>query len=243
MKIKKILAIQITLIMLIDLFLPYLMLLTKSYNKTLIVPNPTTIIEPITEEWANGKLKPNKIHNNVTSIIIKTPTKTTYMHGEELDLAGGTITINYDNGVSNTVIITKDMITEVDGTKSVNMRPNEFEYDSITHRFSKSVQITYTDASGVTVTKPYTFDIINDIKSISVYGDKHKIIYNVKEPLDIMNLEILVRRAIGTSIVAVTDPSMISGFKNDKSYEDLPLTITYSENGIYRKCHYTTNVM
>lgn len=49
MKTKKVIAMQIILVMLINLFLPYSVLLTKSYA-AVTVPNPAAVITPITAE-------------------------------------------------------------------------------------------------------------------------------------------------------------------------------------------------
>ena len=55
---------------------------------------------------------PYSVANNITGITVKAPDKTTYKHGENLDLTGGTITVKYADNSTQTRTMTTSMITE-----------------------------------------------------------------------------------------------------------------------------------
>ncbi|MCI9366432.1 MAG: hypothetical protein HFJ54_08045, partial [Clostridia bacterium] len=78
-------------------------------------------------------------NNPVTGVTIKAPDKVIYKHGEELDLAGGVITLTHIDNTTSTVPMTKAMITENGGT--VNMSPSSY---NSTNKVQKTLVITYT---------------------------------------------------------------------------------------------------
>ena len=175
--------------------------------------------------------------NTVASISIDAPSKTTYNHGDALDLTGGVINLTYEDSTTGTLDISNATITESDGS-SVNMSPAS--YDS-TNKVDKTLKITYTK-DGKTGTENYPITIINDVKSIAVHSTSHKVAYNVNDTLDVTNLEILVTRATGTPEVKSVTADMVTGFSSTSENTALPLTISYTENGITKTVDYNVSV-
>ena len=172
--------------------------------------------------------------DNVTSIEITPPTKTEYGHGDTLDLAGGSIKVNYASGTSSTVTMEQSMIKEEDGS-DVNMSPSS--YDS-TNKVSKTLKITY-EQGGIKETVDYPITIINKILSIEVQGEAQKE-YNVNDEFQ-DNLSILVNRQTGLPEAIEVTEEMISGFRTDEE-GTRTVTITYEENGETKTVEYEYTV-
>ena len=180
-----------------------------------------------------------KFQNTVTGITITAPTKTKYNHGESIDLTLENINLTYANGATGTLPLSSATITEADGTTPYSMSPAS--YDS-TNKVNKTLVITYTK-DGETGTVNYPIEIINDVKSITVHSTNHKTEYNVNDTLDLANLEILVTRATGTDeVISDTSKFTVTGFKADKEYTQLPLTVSYTENGITKDTSYNVEI-
>ena len=176
--------------------------------------------------------------NTVSGITITPPTKTTYNHGDSLDLAGGEINLTYEDGTSGTLDINKATITESDGSP-LNMSPAS--YDG-TQKVDKTLKIEYSK-DGQTGTVNYPITIINDIKSIAVHDPATKTTYNIGDTLDVTGLSILVTRAMGTTGVVTVTPDMVTGFDSSKENTNLSLTISYTENGITKTATYEVSVV
>ena len=176
--------------------------------------------------------------NTVSGITITPPTKTTYNHGDSLDLAGGEINLTYEDGTSGTLDINKATITESDGSP-LNMSPAS--YDG-TQKVDKTLKIEYSK-DGQTGTVNYPITIINDIKSIAVHDPATKTTYNIRDTLDVTGLSILVTRAMGTTGVVTVTPDMVTGFDSSKENTNLSLTISYTENGITKTATYEVSVV
>lgn len=84
----------------------------------------------------------------LSSISVKTPTKTTYVEKNAFSTEGGSITINYDNNTSSSINLTSSYCTGYD-MASVG---------------SQTVTVTYTEGS---ITKTATFGIVVNAKSLS----------------------------------------------------------------------------
>ena len=176
--------------------------------------------------------------NTVSGITITPPTKTTYNHGDSLDLTGGEINLTYEDGTSGTLDINKATITESDGSP-LNMSPAS--YDG-TQKVDKTLKIEYSK-DGQTGTVNYPITIINDIKSIAVHDPATKTTYNIGDTLDVTGLSILVTRAMGTTGVVTVTPDMVTGFDSSKENTNLSLTISYTENGITKTATYEVSVV
>ncbi len=175
--------------------------------------------------------------NTVSEITITPPTKTTYNHGDSLDLAGGEINLTYEDGTSGTLDISNAKITESDGSP-VNMSPSSY---GETQKVDKTLKIEYSK-DGQTGTVNYPITIINDIKSIAVHDPATKTTYNIGDTLDVTDLSISVTRAMGTTEVITVTPDMVTGFDSSKENTNLVLTISYTENGITKTANYTVSV-
>ena len=176
--------------------------------------------------------------NTVSGITITPPTKTTYNHGDSLDLTGGEINLTYEDGTSGTLDISKATITESDGSP-LNMSPAS--YDG-TQKVDKTLKIEYSK-DGQTGTVNYPITIINDIKSIAVHDPATKTTYNIGDTLDVTGLSILVTRATGTPKLVTVTPDMVTGFDSSKENTNLSLTISYTENGITKTARYEVSVV
>ena len=176
--------------------------------------------------------------NTVSGITITPPTKTTYNHGDSLDLTGGEINLTYEDGTSGTLDISKATITESDGSP-LNMSPASYGKEQ---KVDKTLKIEYSK-DGQTGTVNYPITIINDIKSIAVHDPATKTTYNIGDTLDVTGLSILVTRATGTPKLVTVTPDMITGFDSSKENTNLSLTISYTENGITKTTTYEVSVV
>ena len=176
--------------------------------------------------------------NTVSGITITPPTKTTYNHGDSLDLTGGEINLTYEDGTSGTLDINKATITESDGSP-LNMSPASYGKEQ---KVDKTLKIEYSK-DGQTGTVNYPITIINDIKSIAVHDPATKTTYNIGDTLDVTGLSILVTRATGTPKLVTVTPDMVTGFDSSKENTNLSLTISYTENGITKTTTYEVSVV
>ena len=218
--------------------------MVNGYNKaTTTAQNLTvTYTDNDSSSYTNGNNFTTSLQvtlmNTVSGITITPPTKTTYNHGDSLDLAGGEINLTYEDGTSGTLDINKATITESDGSP-LNMSPAS--YDG-TQKVDKTLKIEYSK-DGQTGTVNYPITIINDIKSIAVHDPATKTTYNIGDTLDVTGLSILVTRAMGTTGVVTVTPDMVTGFDSSKENTNLSLTISYTENGITKTATYEVSVV
>ena len=217
--------------------------MVSGYNKsTLTAQNLTiTYTDNDSNSYTNGDNFTANLQvtlmNTVSGITITPPTKTTYNHGDSLDLTGGEINLTYEDGTTGKLDINKATITESDGSP-LNMSPAS--YDG-TQKVDKTLKIEYSK-DGQTETVNYPITIINDVKSITI-KTLPQTEYKVNEALDITTGELLVTRAVGTEIVAMSSPKVtVSGFDNTQESKDLKLTVDYTENEITKTTDYLVNV-
>jgi DNA-binding protein YbaB len=218
--------------------------MVNGYNKaTTTAQNLTvTYTDNDSSSYTNGNNFTTSLQvtlmNTVSGITITPPTKTTYNHGDSLDLTGGEINLRYEDGTSGTLDINKATITESDGSP-LNMSPAS--YDG-TQKVDKTLKIEYSK-DGQTGTVNYPITIINDIKSIAVHDPATKTTYNIGDTLDVTGLSILVTRATGTPKLVTVTPDMVTGFDSSKENTNLSLTISYTENGITKTARYEVSVV
>ena len=217
--------------------------MVSGYNKATTTAQNLTITytDNDSSSYTNGNNFTTSLQvtlmNTVSGITITPPTKTTYNHGDSLDLTGGEINLTYEDGTSGTLDINKATITESDGSP-VNMSPAS--YDG-TQKVDKTLKIEYSK-DGQTGTVNYPITIINDVKSITI-KTLPQTEYKVNETLDITTGELLVTKAVGTEIVTMSSPKVtVSGFDNTQESKDLKLTVDYTENGITKTTDYLVNV-
>ena len=164
------------------------------------------------------------VQNGVRSINITTPTKTTYDHGDTLDVTGGKIEVTYVDGTTQDKELDVSMITESDGSP-VNMAPSTY---GDTNKESKTLLIKYQE-DGIQQQENYTIDIINDVKQIAIQGTAQSQ-YNINDQLQ-PGLSILVTRASGVPEAITVTNSMLTNFST-ATEGTRTATITYTENGI-----------
>ena len=145
----------------------------------------------------------------ITGIAISSQFKTTYFVNEELNLDGGAIVATYEDGKSEILSITEEMVGET--------------FDSTTAG-SKIMTITYKETS---VEVPYKINLI-EATGISVESRFNKTEYREGEDLDIAGGKIRVYYNNNTSQVVDITASMVSGFNNTYVNEnEKTLTITH----------------
>jgi len=125
---------------------------------------------------------------SVTSIAVKTnPTKTSYEHGDSIDLTGGVITATYDDGTTEDVDMTDSKVTITSGsTADVN---------------SPTVTVKY---SGQTVSFPIT--VTDPVQSLAVTSPMTTVEYNHDDTLDFTGLQLTATKKSGAT-VALTQSS------------------------------------
>ena len=206
--------------------------ITVKYNAKYTLSDGNTVTDTITKTFTVS------VDNEAKSIEITPPSKTQYNYGSKLDLAGGKISVRYADGTTENVTMTTDMITENDGS-TVNMSPDVTSF--VDNKYSKTLKISYTEDEA-TKTVNYPITIINDIKSIAMHTTPTKTKYNVNDALDVTNGEIKIVRAVGNPEIKTITSNMVSGFDSSKENTKLPLTVSYTENGIRKTTTYNVSV-
>ena len=205
---------------------------TVKYNAKYTLSDGNTLTDTITKTFTVN------VDNEAQSIEITPPSKTQYNYGLKLDLSGGKILVKYTDGTTKNITMTADMITENDGS-TVNMSPDETNF--VDNKYSKTLKISYKEDEA-TKTVNYPITIINDIKSITMHTTPTKTKYNVNDALDVTNGEIKIVRAIGNPEIKTITSNMVSGFNSSKENTALPLTVSYTENGITKTTTFTVSV-
>ena len=220
--------------------------MVTGYNKTSLTDQNLTVTytDQDTNSYTNGKTFTTnlsvKLENEISKVTITKPTKTEYNHGDQIDLTGGKITLTYTDGTTKEEPITSATITEKDGG-APNMSPTSEEYGS-ENTVSKTLTFKYTTQNGVTGTVDYPITIKDYIKSITMHTTPTKTKYNVNDALDVTNGEIKIVRAIGNPEIKTITSNMVSGFNSSKENTALPLTVSYTENGITKTTTYNVSV-
>lgn len=205
-----------------------------------------------TNSFTKGTKFPATLTVNLTSqiktVTISEPTKKTYTHGEALDLAGATITLTYSDNTTGTEPITSATVTIEDNLDKTAMSPSAY---GSTNQVTKNVTLSYTTANGKTGTVTYPIVITNTIEKIEMATTADgagitapKTDYKVKETFDDTKGSIKVTRKNGTtSIIPLSDANIsIGGFSSATENTSLPLTVSYTENGVTKNTGYTISV-
>ena len=220
--------------------------MVTGYNKTSLTDQNSTVTytDQDTNSYTNGKTFTTnlsvKLENEISKVTITKPTKTEYNHGDQIDLTGGKITVTYTDGTTKEESITSAVITEKDGG-ALNMNPTISEYEN-NNKLSKTLTLKYTANNGVTGTASYPITITNTIQSVAIETLPTKVKYNVKETLDTTGGRLKITRATGTTETIDITKEMISGFDSSKENTKLPLTISYTENGVTKTTTFTISV-
>ena len=220
--------------------------MVSGYNKTSVTDQTLTVTytDKDANSYTNGKTFTTtlgiKLDNNVAKITITPPTKAEYNHGDKIDLTGGKITVTYTDGTTKEEPITSAVITEKDGG-ALNMNPTISEYGK-DNKLSKTLTLKYTAKNGVTGTTSYPITIANTIQSVAIDTLPTKVKYNIKDTLDTTGGKLKITRATGKAETIDITKDMVSGFDSSKENTKLPLTISYTENGVTKTTTYTVSV-
>ena len=182
------------------------------------------------------------LSNDVTAVDLTAPTKTTYKHGEALDISTAVVDLTFEDTTHGNGNVADIVVTELDGTTPVSMTPALSDYTD--NKCSKTVLLKYTDtATGIANTVNYTFDIVNDVQSITMHTTP-KDEYNIGDSLDITGGEILVTRALGTpEVISMGDSRVnVSGFASSAVNAALPITVEFTENGVTKGTSYNVKI-
>ena len=220
--------------------------MVAGYNKTSLTAQNLTVTyaDKDANSYTNGKTFTTtlgiKLENNVAKVTITPPTKAEYNHGDKIDLTGGKITVTYTDGTTKEEPITSAVITEKDGG-ALNMNPTISEYGK-DNKLSKTLTLKYTAKNGVTGTTSYPITIANTIQSVAIDTLPTKVKYNIKDTLDTTGGKLKITRATGKTETIDITKDMVSGFDSSKENTKLPLTISYTENGVTKTATYTVSV-
>ena len=147
------------------------------------------------------------VENTVTKIQIKQAPKTSYIEGQELDVANGKITITYLNGTTAEMAITSDMVTGFNKNK-VGEQTLTITYGGKTTTYT--VVVRQKQATAIEVqSMPTKTTYIQNYEKLDLSGAKIKVTYDN-----------------GTSEILNVTSDMVTGFDNSKVGVN-KITITY----------------
>lgn len=163
-----------------------------------------------TIKYSNFIVK-SEVIASVTGIEIKDTPKDNYFVGDALDVTGGKITVTYDNGETEDIAITADMVTGFDGATAG----------------TQELTVTYaeqTDTYTVTVEVP-------TVTGIVVTTSPDKLVYYQTDTLDVTGGEITVSYSDKGPETKPITAGMVTGF--DSSIKSVlsatqTLTVTYA---------------
>lgn len=145
------------------------------------------------------------VEDYATKLIVKAPDKTEYEYGEELNLAGGRVSIVMASGaIEENVEMTASMLSGYnkaqEGTQTIKV-----EYKGLQGNFQVKV--------------------VDKIKGISMNTLPNKTSYKNGENLDVSGATIVVVKSSGTQIIPVTK-EMVSGYNSNKAGKQV-ITVNY----------------
>ena len=222
--------------------------MVAGYSKTSVAEQNLTITytDNDIDSATNGQIftAPLKITLNNATISIsmkQQPSKTEYGYGDTIDLSGGKITVIKENGDTEEKVLTDSgvTVTEIDGS-SIDLSKVTFGDDNTT---TKNLKVTYDGKE-----TSFTIKVINKVTKINMHTTP-KTNYNVNDTLDLTTDgttpgEILVTRQTGVAeVVKLTDSRVnVTGFDSSVEHTNLPLTVTFTENGVNQKATYNVDV-
>ena len=222
--------------------------MVTGYSKTSVAEQNLTITytDNDIDSATNGQIftAPLKITLNNATISIsmkQQPSKTEYGYGDTIDLSGGKITVTKENGDTEEKVLTDSgvTVTEIDGS-SIDLSKVTFGDDNTT---TKNLKVTYDGKE-----TSFTIKVINKVTKTNMHTTP-KTNYNVNDTLDLTTDgttpgEILVTRQTGVAeVVKLTDSRVnVTGFDSSVEHTNLPLTVTFTENGVNQKATYNVDV-
>lgn len=153
----------------------------------------------------------NIIRKSATEISIATAvSKTEYYVGDNLDLTGATIEVNYNDNSSDTLALTDSNVSIVG-------------FDSTTANDNLTVTIKVDDATATFTVKIYA----RSVNSINITSQPTKLTYFVGEDLDLTGLAVKAIYSLHEEEVDVDDVA-VTGFDSASAVNDQVVTITYA---------------
>ena len=222
--------------------------MVAGYSKTSVAEQNLTVTytDNDIDSATNGQIftAPLKVTLNNATISIsmkQQPSKTEYGYGDTIDLSGGKITVTKENGDTEEKALTDSgvTVTEIDGS-AIDLSKVTFGDDNTT---TKNLKVTYDGKE-----TNFTIKVINKVTKINMHTTP-KTNYNVNDTLDLTTDgttpgEILVTRQTGVAeVVKLTDSRVnVTGFDSSVEHTNLPLTVTFTENGVNQKATYNVDV-
>ena len=142
----------------------------------------------------------------ITGIELTAPTKTLYIVKEDLDLAGGEITVKMASGVEETEALTKSMVSGYDKTKVGN----------------QTVKVKYEG-----FTKEFVVQVVDKLAEVRMES-MPKTQYKFGEELDLTGAKLRITQESGEYEIIDVKPSMVSGYNPNKLGEQT-ITVTYND--------------
>ena len=125
--------------------------------------------------------------------LVSAPEKTAYVEGEALDLTGGRISVNYDNGESRLLNLTADMVSGFDpavtGTQTVTVAYGEF---------TASFEVEVSE---------------KQMTEIRITSLPDKLEYGLGEELDLTGVEVTAYYNNGESELLAPEAYAVSGYE------------------------------
>ena len=145
------------------------------------------------------------VEDYVTKLIVKAPDKTQYEYGQDLNLAGGKVSIIMASGaVEENVEMTASMLTGYNKTKEG----------------LQTIKVEYKGLQGT-----FQVKVIDKIKGISMNTLPNKTDYKNGENLDLTGGTITVVKSSGTQTITITK-DMIKGYDSKKAGQQV-ITVSY----------------
>lgn len=152
---------------------------------------------------------PMQFEKELVSIEVTTlPTKLEYLEGKDaLDVTGGKLTLNYNNGISEVIDLTRDIVSGFDNTQ-VGPQTLTVTYKGKAATFEVEIVAKSLESIKLT-TLPNKLEYLEGKDKLDVTGGKLTLIYNN-----------------GTTEVIDLMPDMVTGFDNTRVGPQV-LTVTY----------------
>ncbi len=162
-----------------------------------------TQIVTVTYEGKTDTFTVNVIEKVVTGITVTAPTKTEYIEGQELDLAGGSITATYNDGeVDDDIALSEGVISGYDKAQ-VGGQTVTVKYGGQTDTFE--VEVIAKVVTGITVIAPTKTEYIQG-QELDLAGGSITATYNdgdVKENIPITSVSGYNANTVGEQTITV----------------------------------------
>lgn len=146
--------------------------------------------------------------------VAQNPTKTDYTQGDTINLAGGKVTVTYDNGDTDEIDMTSTLLTSSPTTANVD---NEI------------ITLTYKDGTTKTT---LAINVTDPVESIKIIQNPTNLEYRDKDPIDFSGGIIEVIKKSGKKeTVQMTDSSVVKS-ANEADINSCPSTTTNPDTGL-----------